>query len=80
MGPNSPWNNVLQLLETFFRRLIFLLHTLDDLSSLLQIIITIFKIPVICQYKVSRLINLMGKIKETVIARILKINNRTFNL
>ena len=53
VGPNSPlWSNVLQQLEIFFRRIIFLLHTLDNLSPLLKIMTVVFKIPLIVQYKV----------------------------
>lgn len=52
LGPTSPiWSNVLQQLETFFRRLVLLLQTIEDVSPLLRIMITIFKIPVISQYK-----------------------------
>ncbi|XP_017778696.1 PREDICTED: protein unc-79 homolog [Nicrophorus vespilloides] len=52
LGPTSPiWNNVLQQLEILFRKLILLLNTVEDIMPLLRIMITIFKIPVISQYK-----------------------------
>lgn len=52
LGPTSPlWSNVLQQLETLYRRLIFLLNTIEDVSPLLKIMITVLKIPVISQYK-----------------------------
>ncbi|XP_065166264.1 protein unc-79 homolog isoform X3 [Atheta coriaria] len=52
LGPTSPlWSNVLQQLEILFRKMIFLLNTIEDIMPMLRIMITIFKIPVISQYK-----------------------------
>lgn len=52
LGPTSPlWSNVLQQLETFYRRILFLLSTIEDLSPLLKIMITVLKLPIISQHK-----------------------------
>lgn len=52
LGPSSPlWSNVLQQLENFYRRIIFVLNTLDNISPLLKIMITVFKIPMVSQYR-----------------------------
>ncbi|KAJ8981492.1 hypothetical protein NQ317_007018 [Molorchus minor] len=47
----SLWGTVLQQLEILYRKIIFLLNTMDDITSLLKIIISVFKIPLISQFK-----------------------------
>lgn len=52
LGLSSPlWGNVLQQLENFYRRIVFVLSTLDNITPLLKIMITVFKIPMISQYR-----------------------------
>ncbi|KAK9889170.1 hypothetical protein WA026_004451 [Henosepilachna vigintioctopunctata] len=52
LGPSMPmWSSVLQQLETLFRRILLILNMLDDISPLLKIIISVFKIPIITQYR-----------------------------
>lgn len=52
LGLSSPlWGNVLQQLENFYRRIIFVLNTLDNITPLIKIMITIFKMPMISQYR-----------------------------
>ncbi|KAL3290395.1 hypothetical protein HHI36_023736 [Cryptolaemus montrouzieri] len=52
LGPSTPmWSSVLQQLETLFRRMLLILNMLDDISPLLKIIISVFKIPLITQYR-----------------------------
>lgn len=47
----STWGTVLQQLETLYRRIVFLLNAIDDITALLKIIICIFKVPIISQHK-----------------------------
>ncbi|XP_044257463.1 protein unc-79 homolog isoform X1 [Tribolium madens] len=52
LGPSTPlWSTVLQQLETLYRRMLFLLNTFDDIMPLLKIMISVFKIPLISQFK-----------------------------
>nr|XP_023011875.1 protein unc-79 homolog isoform X2 [Leptinotarsa decemlineata] len=52
LGGSTPiWGTVLQQLELLYRKLIFLLNTLDDMTPLLKIMSSVFKIPLIAQFK-----------------------------
>ncbi|KAL1492637.1 hypothetical protein ABEB36_010867 [Hypothenemus hampei] len=52
LGPSTPiWSTVLQQLEIIYRKLIFLLNTLDDVNPLLSIMASILKLPIIAQFK-----------------------------
>jgi hypothetical protein len=52
LGPSTPlWSTVLQQLESLYRRMLFLLNTIDDIMPLLKIMISVFKIPLISQFK-----------------------------
>lgn len=52
LGSIAPlWNALLAQLEILFRRIVFLMHNLDDVVPLLRIMISILKIPCITQYK-----------------------------
>lgn len=48
---SSTWGNVLQQLEIIYRKIVFMLNTIDDITALLKIIISIFKVPTISQHK-----------------------------
>lgn len=55
LGPNTPmWSTVLQQLEIFFRKIILLLNILDYISPLLNIMASVFKTPLISQFKVCQ--------------------------
>lgn len=47
------WTSVLQQLEIFYRKIIFLLNLMEDITPLLKIMSSVFKIPLISQFKVS---------------------------
>lgn len=47
----ASWSTVLQQLEIFYRRIVFLLNTIEDMTALLKIIISVFKVPTISQHK-----------------------------
>lgn len=47
----ASWSTVLQQLEIFYRRIVFLLNAIDDMTPLLKIIIAVFKVPTISQHK-----------------------------
>ncbi|CAH1121159.1 unnamed protein product [Ceutorhynchus assimilis] len=52
LGPTTPmWSTVLQQLEIIYRKLLFMLNTLDDVTPLLNIMASIFKLPLITQFK-----------------------------
>uniref|UniRef100_A0AAR5PWG4 Protein unc-79 homolog n=1 Tax=Dendroctonus ponderosae TaxID=77166 RepID=A0AAR5PWG4_DENPD len=52
LGPTTPmWSTVLQQLEIIYRKLIFMLNTIDDVTPLLNIMTSIFKLPLITQFK-----------------------------
>ncbi|XP_045481676.1 protein unc-79 homolog isoform X1 [Harmonia axyridis] len=52
LGPSTPmWNSVFQQIETLFRRILLILNILDDASSLLKIMVSLFRIPPITQYR-----------------------------
>lgn len=52
-GPSTPiWSAVLQQLEILYRKMIFLLNAMEDITPLLKIISSVFKIPLISQFKV----------------------------
>lgn len=56
LGPTTPmWSTVLQQFELIYRKLIFMLNTIDDVTPLLNIITSIFKLPLITQFKVRGL-------------------------
>lgn len=48
---SGTWGTVLQQLEILYRRIIFILSSIDDVTVLLKIIIAIFKVPTIAQHK-----------------------------
>ncbi|XP_066259891.1 protein unc-79 homolog [Euwallacea similis] len=51
-GPSmAMWSTVLQQLEIIYRKLIFLLNIFDDVTPLLNIMVAVFKLPVITQFK-----------------------------
>lgn len=51
-GPtSSTWGTVLQQLEILYRRILFVLNTIEDIVPLLKIIICVFKIPIVSQHK-----------------------------
>lgn len=53
VGPNTPmWSTVLQQLEILYRKLILLLNILEDIMPLLKIMASVFKTPLISQFKV----------------------------
>lgn len=53
LGPTAQlWGTVLQQLEIFYRRMVFLLSAMEDITPLLETITSIFKIPLISQFKV----------------------------
>lgn len=45
------WGTVLQQLEILYRRIVFMLNVIDDMTALLKIIISIFKVPTVSQHK-----------------------------
>lgn len=47
------WGAVLLQLESLYRRILFLLNSLDEITPLVKIMVCILKVPVIVQYKVS---------------------------
>ncbi|XP_050313784.1 protein unc-79 homolog isoform X3 [Anthonomus grandis grandis] len=47
----SMWSAVLQQLEIIYRKLIFMLNVLEDITPLLKIITSVFKLPIITQHK-----------------------------
>ncbi|XP_030755941.1 protein unc-79 homolog [Sitophilus oryzae] len=52
IGPTTPmWSTVLQQLEILYRKLLFLLNALDDVAPLLNIMASVFKMPLITQFK-----------------------------
>ncbi|CAG9855370.1 unnamed protein product [Phyllotreta striolata] len=52
LGASTPmWGTVLQQVEILYRKLVFLLNTMEDLLPLLKIITSLFKIPLISQFK-----------------------------
>lgn len=54
LGSSTPlWNPLLSQLEILFRRTVFLLNQLDDVVPLLRIMVSVLKISVIAQYKVT---------------------------
>lgn len=55
LGPNPPlWGTVIQQLEALYRKIVFLLNTIEDITPLLKIMVSVFKIPNIGQYKVRK--------------------------
>lgn len=53
LGPNAPmWSTVLQQLEILYRKIILLLSMLEDIMPLLRIMLSVFKTPLISQFKV----------------------------
>lgn len=48
---SSTWSTILQQLETLCRRIVFMLNAIDDVTAVLKIIISIFKVPTISQHK-----------------------------
>lgn len=54
VGPNTPmWSTVLQQLEILYRKIILLLNILEDITPLLKIMSSVFKTPLISQFKVG---------------------------
>jgi hypothetical protein len=54
LGPGSTtWSALLTQLEIFFRRLVFLVSTIDDVEPLLRIMVSVLKVPGISAYKVT---------------------------
>lgn len=52
LGASTPmWGTVLQQVEMLYRKLIFLLNTVEDVTPLLKIMSSLFKIPLISQFK-----------------------------
>ncbi|XP_072402043.1 protein unc-79 homolog isoform X3 [Diabrotica undecimpunctata] len=52
LGASTPmWGTVLQQVEILYRKLLFLLNTMDDIIPLLKIMSSLFKIPLISQFK-----------------------------
>ncbi|XP_057672302.1 protein unc-79 homolog isoform X3 [Diorhabda carinulata] len=52
LGASTPmWGTVLQQVEILYRKLIFLLNTMEDVTPLLKIMSSLFKIPLISQFK-----------------------------
>ncbi|KAF7267135.1 hypothetical protein GWI33_019628 [Rhynchophorus ferrugineus] len=52
LGPTTPiWSTVLQQLEILYRKLLFMLNVLDDVTPLLNIMASVFKMPLITQFK-----------------------------
>lgn len=52
LGASTPmWGTVLQQVEVLYRKLVFLLNTMEDLLPLLKIMSSLFKIPLISQFK-----------------------------
>lgn len=53
LGPNAPtWSTVLQQIEILYRKIILLMNMLDDITPLLKIMSSVFKTPLISQFRV----------------------------
>lgn len=53
LGPTTPmWGTVLQQLEIIYRKLLFMLSAFEDVTPLLNIMASMFKLPLITQFKV----------------------------
>ncbi|XP_060537394.1 protein unc-79 homolog isoform X2 [Cylas formicarius] len=87
LGSTTPmWGTVLQQLEILYRKLVFLLNVLEDVTPLLTIMTCIFKLPLITQFKAilepfSKMLSYaiqFQNLKYNVLAEICYLCNKAF--
>lgn len=67
-GPSIPmWSTVLQQLELIYRKLLFMLNIIDDVTPLLSIMASVFKLPLIAQFKVSIFVGVILMVKFSLV-------------